>query len=184
MRSSDNIYNQSMVASLIAASGEPSIEEWARRLVGNMARPPRGGDRDQIKAVAAGQCDLAVANTYYYGAMLAAEDDPAQRHAAEQLALFWPNQAGRGTHVNISGAGVTRHARNRDNAIRLLVYLSSAEAQAWYAKANYEYPVRADVAISPVLAQWGTFKADTLELAKLGELNDEAVRLMDRAGWK
>ncbi len=136
IRSSENIYNQSLVASLIAANGVPATEQWAKGLVANMARKPQGGDRDQIKAVAAGQCDLAVINTYYYGSMLNAKDDPVTREAAEKTALFWPNQRGRGVHVNVSGAGVTAYAKNRDAAVKLLLYMFSPEAQQQYSMIN------------------------------------------------
>ncbi|OUS00649.1 Fe(3+) ABC transporter substrate-binding protein [Gammaproteobacteria bacterium 42_54_T18] len=183
IRSSSNIYNQSLVASMIAVDGEAKTESWAKGLVGNMARPPKGGDRDQIKAAAAGQCDIAVANTYYFGKMLAG-GDASQKSAAEKLAIFWPNQDGRGTHVNISGAGVTAHAKHKDNAIKLIEFLASEDAQAWYAQVNYEYPVREGVKPSKVLAEWGNFKADNLNLSQLGDLNSKAVMLMDRAGWK
>ena len=183
IRSSNNIYNQSLVASLIAANGQPATENWARGLVDNMARPPRGGDRDQIKAAAAGVCDIAIANTYYLAGMLTSKD-AAQREAAEKLAVFWPNQQGRGAHVNVSGASVTKTAKNRDNAIRLLEFLVSEKAQSWYAETNGEFPVRSDVAASDLLESWGMFKMDTLNLGRLGELNPDAVRLMDRAGWK
>ncbi len=183
IRSSNNIYNQSLVASLIVAHGEADTEAWAKGLVANLARPPQGGDRDQIKAVAAGQCDVAVANTYYLGTMLGSSD-PAQREAAAKIAVFWPNQDDRGTHVNISGAGVTKHARNRDNAVRLIEYMTTEESQRWYADVNLEYPVIADVARSGTLEAWGPFKADTINLAELGRHNAAAVRLMDRAGWK
>lgn len=182
VRSSNNIYNQSLVASLIAANGVAATEEWAHGLVRNMARPPSGGDRDQIKAVAAGICDLAIANTYYYGKMLAGKD-PAQRAAAERVALFWPNQQGRGAHVNVSGAGITRYGRNREEALRLLEFLVSPEAQQWYAEVNYEYPVVPGVPVTGLVKQWGEFKADRVNLDQLGELNAEAVRIMDRAGW-
>src|SRR5690606_31168977 len=147
------------------------------------ARRPTGGDRDQIKAAAAGQCDIAIANTYYLAGMLNSED-AAEREAAERLAVFWPNQNGRGTHVNVSGAGVTRSAKNKDNAVRLLEFLASDEAQRWYAEVNHEYPVKPGVAWSDTLKAWGEFKADSVNVAKLGERNADAVRLMDRAGWK
>lgn len=183
IRSSSNVYNQSLVASLIFANGEEATEQWAEALVANMARPPMGGDRDQIKAAAAGECDIAVANTYYLAGMLAS-DDPAEREPAEQMAVFWPNQDGRGAHVNVSGAAVTAAAKHEAEAVQLIEFLLSQDSQAWYAEANGEYPVREGVAISPVLEAWGDFKADDLNLETLGELNDEAVRLMDRAGWK
>lgn len=183
IRSSSNIYNQSLLASLIAADGVEATESWARGLVANLARPPVGGDRDQIKAAAAGQCDLAVANTYYLAGMLTSNDE-SQRLAAEKMGVFWPNQDGRGVHVNVSGAAVTRSASNRDAAIRLIEFLASDASQQWYAETNGEYPVRPGIALSPVLDAWGDFKADDLGLEKLGELNAEALRLMDRAGWK
>jgi iron(III) transport system substrate-binding protein len=183
IRSSDNVYNQSLVASLIAANGVETTESWAEGLVANMARPPKGGDRDQIKAAAAGQCDIAIANTYYLAGMLASNDE-GERAAAEQMGVFWPNQDGRGTHVNISGAAVTQSAKNKDAAVKLLEFLVSDESQQWYAEVNGEYPVRPGVPTSDTLQAWGDFKADDLNLAKLGELNAEAVKLMDRAGWK
>jgi iron(III) transport system substrate-binding protein len=182
-RSSSNIYSQSMLASIIASLGETRAEEWARGLAENLARPPQGGDRDQIKAVAAGQCDIAIANTYYLGGMLNSSD-ASQREAAAEVGVFWPNQGDRGTHVNVSGGGVTVAAKNRDNAIKLLEYLVGPESQAWYASVNYEYPVREGVAWSETLDQWGRFKADTINLERLGELNATAVRVADRAGWR
>ena len=183
IRSSDNVYNQSLVASMIAADGAESAETWAKGLVANLARPPKGGDRDQIKAAAAGECDLAIANTYYLAGMLTGEA-AADRTAAERMGVFWPNQDGRGTHVNVSGAALTTSAKHPEAAVALVEFLASPESQAWYAEANGEYPVRADVPPSATLAAWGTFKADTLNLARLGELNAEAVKLMDRAGWR
>ncbi len=183
IRSSSNIYNQSLVASMIASNGEEATQAWANEFVGSFARPPKGGDRDQIKAAAAGLCDVAIANTYYLGMMVNGSDD-AQREAASKVAVFWPNQDGRGTHVNVSGAGVTAAAQNKENAIRLLEFLASPEAQAWYAETNHEYPVREGVEWSDTLKAWGNFKADSLNMGKLGELNADAVMLMDRAGWK
>jgi iron(III) transport system substrate-binding protein len=183
IRSSSNIYNQSLVASMIAHHGEEKTEAWARDFVKNFARPPKGGDRDQIQAVAAGQCDIAVANTYYLGTLLASQD-ASQREAASKVAIFWPNQNGRGTHVNVSGAGVTRHAKNKAHAVRLLEYMAGDEAQKWYAAVNHEYPIKPGTAWSGTLREWGDFKADTLDMAKLGEYNAAALRLMDRAGWK
>ncbi len=183
IRSSSNIYNQSMVASMIATTGTEAASEWANGIVANLARPPQGGDRDQIRAAAAGVCDIAIANTYYIGGMLAG-DDPAQRAVAEQLGVFFPNQDDRGTHVNISGAGVPPHAPNRENAIRLIEYLTTEEAQRWYAEVNQEYPVRPGVPAGEILQGFGDFKADSLNLSLLGEYNAEAVRIMDRAGWR
>lgn len=185
VRSSDNIYNQSLLASMVAAHGEERATEWARNVVANMARRPQGGDRDQIMAVAAGVCDVAIVNTYYYGRMLDEGAQPDQRKAAQQVALFFPNQDGRGAHVNVSGAGVTRHADHPDNAVRLLEFLVSDEAQAWYAEVNFEYPVVPDAEVSEAVRAWGyPFKQDRLPLTRLGELNATAVRIFDRVGWR
>jgi iron(III) transport system substrate-binding protein len=183
IRSSNNIYNQSLVASLIVADGQAQTQAWLKGFVANFARPPAGGDRDQIKAVAAGQCDIAIANTYYLGGMLNAKD-AAQRQAASKVAVFWPNQKGRGAHVNVSGASITKAASHSAAALKLLEFLASESAQEWYAEANYEYPVRASVPWSATVLSWGKFKADPVNLAKLGEFNAEAVKLMDRAGWR
>ncbi len=183
VRSSSNVYNQSLVASLVAHLGEDKTEAWARDLVDNFARSPKGGDRDQIKAVAVGVCDVALVNTYYLAGML--ESDQAdQIELAHKVSLFWPNQAGRGTHMNVSGAGITKHAPNKTAAIKLLEFLAGDKAQQWYGETNHEFPVREGVATSAVLSGWGEFKADTLNLGKLGEFNARAVLLMDRAGWK
>ena len=183
VRSSTNIYNQSLVASLLAHHGREATEQWIKGLVANFARDPKGGDRDQIKAVAAGQCKLALVNTYYLAGMLSSDID-TEVAAAQQVAVFWPNQAGRGAHVNVSGAGVTNSAQHKDAAVRLLEYLVSVPAQEWYAKTNHEFPVRDGVAGGEILQSWGAFKADDLNLAILGENNQDAVRAMDRAGWK
>lgn len=183
VRSSSNIYNQSLVASMIEANGVAATEEWARGLVKNFAKPPAGGDTDQLKAAAAGVCDLAIANTYYFGRLLNS-DKPEQKAIAAKLAAFWPNQQGRGIHMNVSGVGVTKHARNVDNAVRLMEFMASDESQAWYAKVNNEYPVVEGVTIPANLATMGKFKADDIVLSKLGEHNRAAVELMDRAGWK
>lgn len=183
VRSSANIYNQSLVASLLAHHGQEQTERWISGLVGNFARPPKGGDRDQIKAVAAGQCGVALVNTYYLAAMLDSALD-REREAAARVALFWPNQAGRGAHVNISGAGATRAAGNLAAATRLLEYLAAPPAQEWYANANHEFPVRPGVPVGPIMRAWGDFKADPLALETLGENNPAAVRSMDRAGWR
>ncbi len=183
IRSSSNVYNQSMVAAMIAHDGVEATQQWVNGVVANFARPPQGGDRDQIRAVAAGQCDVALANTYYLGAMLAAGEG-ADYEVARQIGIVWADQDGHGTHVNISGAGVTVHARNRDNAIRLLEFLVSDEAQQWYAEANQEYPVKPGVEASEILRGFGEFKADAISLGGIGEHYPEAVRVMDRAGWR
>ena len=185
IRSSGNIYNQSLVASMIEANGAEQTEDWAKGMVGNFARPPAGGDTDQLRAAAAGECDLAVANTYYFGRLAASSKEEDQAVAAA-LKVFWPNQGDgdRGAHVNVSGVGITAHAQNRDSAIRLLEFLVSPEAQTWYAEVNHEYPVVPGVPVSETLASFGSFKEDTLNLTALGANNRLAVELMDRAGWR
>ncbi|HET20361.1 MAG TPA: Fe(3+) ABC transporter substrate-binding protein [Chromatiales bacterium] len=183
MRSSDSIYNQSLTASLIAHDGEEPTLAWAKGMVANLARSPKGGDRDQIKAIAAGECDVSLVNTYYLAGMLNAKE-ASERDAAEKVRVFWPNQQGRGTHVNISGAGVTAAARNVDEARKLLEFMVSDRVQNWYAEVNHEYPVKAGIEVSPTLRAFGEFKADALPLSRLGELNAPAVRLLDRAGWR
>jgi len=183
IRSSSNIYNQSLVSSLMAANGEEAVEAWAKGLVANFAQPPKGGDRDQIKAAAAGICDIAIANTYYYGGMLGSKDQE-QVDAANKLAIFWPNQEGRGAHVNVSGIAMTKAASNIEPAKKLMEFLLNDESQAWYAEVNSEYPVSTTAKQGDVLKTWGEFKADQLNLSVLGEKNADAVKLMDRAGWK
>lgn len=183
VRSSTNVYNQSLTGALMAAWGPEATESWARGLVANFARPPQGGDTDQIKAVAAGEGDVAIVNHYYY-ARLAASPKPEDQAIAAKVGVVFPDQAGAGTHVNISGAGVAANAPNRVGAVRFLDYLVSPAAQAIFAEANYEYPAIAGVSPHPVIAAWGPFKEDTLNAAVYGRNNAEALRLMDRAGWR
>jgi iron(III) transport system substrate-binding protein len=183
IRSSNNIYNQSMVASLIAQLGESAAQEWVNGLVKNFARPPQGGDRDQIKAVAAGLCDVAIANTYYLAGMLSSDDETTQQQAKE-VKVIWPNQNDRGAHINISGVALAKNAPNKEAAVKLIDFLLSNESQLWYATTNHEYPVLADIAWSKLLQSFGTFKTEQVPLSKLGELNAAAVQMMDRAGWK
>jgi len=185
IRSSSNIYNQSLVASMIEADGEKQTLEWIKGLVANFARPPAGGDTDQIKAAAAGVCDIAVANTYYFG-RLGLSNKASDRAVFDKLKMFWPNQADneRGAHVNVSGIGITASANNKDNAKQLIDFLTSQQSQEWYAKVNNEYPVIDGVAPPKSLATFGEFKADKVSLSVLGENNRQAVKLMDQGGWK
>lgn len=182
-RTSENIYNISHMASLVAAHGVEEAEAWAEAVVDNFARPPQGGDTDQVRDVAAGVGDVALVNSYYVGRLMNA-DDAETRELGERVGVLFPNQEGRGTHINVSGAGVTAHAPNRNNAVQLLEFLVEEEAQRAFAEANFEYPVREGVAWAPTLAEWGEFRSDTLNLARLGELNNEAVQVFDRAGWR
>nr|WP_236613168.1 MULTISPECIES: Fe(3+) ABC transporter substrate-binding protein [Rhodonellum] len=182
-RSSENIYNQSLLASIIAANGSAGAEKWAADLLANMSRSPKGSDRDQVKAVASGEGDVAIVNTYYIGIMLN-DANEEERKAAEKVGIFFPNQGDRGTHINISGAGVTKYAPNKENAIKLLEFLSEPESQEILANINFEYPVNPSVEVSDLLKKWGNFKTDDLNLSKLGENNNEAVIIFDKVGWK
>ena len=177
-------YNLSLVAALIAHNGEARTEEWAKAVVANMARPPRGGDTDQIKGVAAGECAIALANTYYYVRLLRSAK-PEEREWAAKTGVVWPDQSSYGTHINIAGGGVLKSAPHRENAIRFLEYLASDEAQAYFANGNNEWPaVKGAVARNPELQSLGTFKADPLPIATLGRNTPAAQKLLDRAGWK
>lgn len=182
-RSSENIYNQSLLASIIASQGEEAATAWASGLLANMAREPKGSDRDQVKAVASGEGDVAIVNTYYIGIMLN-DANEEERKAAEKISIFFPNQNDRGTHINISGAGVTTHAPNKENAVKLIEFLSGTSAQEFLANINFEYPVNPSASFSDLLKQWGEFKADELNLSELGNNNRNAVVIFDRVGWK
>lgn len=182
IRSSSNIYNQSLLSGIISAKGEKFALDWARGIVSNMARDPKGNDRDQMKEVAAGNGKLAIVNSYYLG-KLKNSGNEMERKAAEKLLVFFPNQNDRGTHINISGAGVTKYAKNRENAVKLLEFLSSVEAQEHFALANYEYPVHQDVEPSEILKSWGDFKEDALNLNQLGRNNKKAVEIFKEVGW-
>lgn len=185
IRSSNNIYNQSLVASMLEAQDSEQTQQWLNGFVKNFARSPAGGDTDQLRAVAAGICSIAIANTYYYG-RLQKSDKPDDQAVVEKVKLFWPNQAEgqRGAHINVSGAGVTKYAPNRAAAIQLLEYLLSDQSQQWYAEANNEYPIVSGADVPSTLAALGTFKSDSLSLSKLGENNRQALLMMDKAGWK
>lgn len=183
-RSGSHPYNLSLVAAQIAHHGEAKAEEWAKGLVANMARSPRGGDTDQIKAVATGECGVALSNSYYY-VRLVRSTKPEEREWVAKTGVVWPNQASFGTHLNIAGAGVLKHAPHRENAIRFMEYLAGDEAQAYFANGNNEWPaVRSAVARNPALESLGTFKADPLPIATLGRNTPAAQKLVDRAGWK
>ena len=183
IRSSSNIYNLSLMGSLIAAHDEDKAESWARGVVANFAREPQGGDTDQIRAVAAGECGVAVGNTYYYVRLLTS-DKPEDRDTASKVGVVFPNQDGRGTHVNISGAGVLKHAPHPEAAVKFLEYLASEQAQRYFADGNNEYPVVEGVKANEALESIGSFKADGLNVAVLGENQPNAQMIYDRAGWK
>lgn len=183
MRSSSNIYNLSLMASLIEHNGEEKALEWAKGVVGNFARNPQGGDTDQLRAVATGECGLTLANTYYF-VRLMQSDDPKDQEVVEKVGVIFPNQDGRGTHVNVSGAGVLKHAPNKDAAVKFLEYLASDEAQRYFAHGSNEYPAVAGVAASDALKLLGDFKVDEINVAVYGENQPLAQKLFDRAGWQ
>jgi iron(III) transport system substrate-binding protein len=182
VRSSTNVYNQSLVGSILEANGPEATEEWVRGLVANFARPAEGNDTGQIMACASGVGTLAIANTYYLVRLLKSED-PAEREAAERIGVFFPNQRDRGTHINISGAGVLKTAPNRDAAVRFIEHLASPQSQQIFAQGNNEYPVVQGTELDPTLASFGEFKEDSLNASVFGRNNEEALRIMDRAGW-
>jgi len=183
VRSSTNIYNQSLLASFIAISGEDKAKEWAAGIVNNLAREPKGNDRDQAKAIVAGEGDVAIMNTYYVGKMLNSTD-PEEVKVAEQVGVFFPNQETTGTHINISGAGVTKYSPNAANALKLIEFLSGEQAQKQYAEANYEYPVNDSVEPSELLKTWGEFQYQDINLTKLGENNSQSIKIFNQVGWK
>ncbi|MCF7926363.1 MAG: Fe(3+) ABC transporter substrate-binding protein [Candidatus Izimaplasma sp.] len=183
VRSSANIYNQSLVASLIELNGEEPVETWISHLTSNFARDPEGNDRDQAKAVMAGEADIAIMNTYYMGKM-ANSADSYEVDVANDLAIFFPNQDTTGTHINVSGAGVTAYSDNVEDAIALIEYLSGEAAQFEFANANYEYPVNPAVEPSELLQSWGSFTEQQISLTQLGLHSNAAAIIMDEQGWK
>lgn len=183
VRSSTSVYNLSLVGSILAADGPEATAKWCEGLVTNMARPPEGGDTDQLSAVAAGVGDVAISNTYYLARMLASQK-PEQREIGEKLAVFFPNQGDRGTHVNVSGAGVLKSAPNAANAIKLLEFLTAPQAQRYFADVSLEYPANPEIEPHPVLKAWGEFKQDTLNPTLYAKNSAEAAKLMDSCGWR
>ena len=186
IRKSNNVYNQSLVASLIQNNGKNPTAEWAKGLVDNLARDSKGNDRAQILAVAAGEADLAVANTYYLALMLSGKKGAEQQEAAKKVKPFFPNQQDRGTHMNISGGGVLTHAPNRDNAIQLLEFLLTKEAQKHIVNNTFEYPMIEGVEPNKLIAQFGLgFKQDLkTNVSKYGKNQADALKIMTEAGWE
>lgn len=183
-RSGSHPYMLSLIGSMVERLGEAKTEEWARGVVANMARPPRGGDTDQIRAVASGECGVALTNTYYW-VRLVRSDDPKDKEVVSKVGFIWPNQATSGTHVNVSGGAVARHAPHRDNAIRFLEYLASPEAQAYFANGNNEWPVVEGAELNnPALAALGRFKQENVPLSSIGKAQVAAQRILDRVGYR
>ena len=185
VRSSSNAYNQALMASMYANIGEEATKKWSKGIVNNLARDPKGNDRDQVKAIASGQGDLAIVNSYYIGMLLSSEKE-SEVLAGKSISVFFPNQAkeDRGTHVNISGFALTKNAPNRENAIKLLEYLTDVEAQNTYVNNSFEYPVNPKVKPSKIVSSWGEFKFDKLDLNLLGSLRADAIKIFDYTGWK
>lgn len=182
-RSSTSLYNQSLIASLIAIEGETKAEQWASGLVNNFAREPKGNDRDQAKGIVAGIGDVAIMNTYYIG-LMANSSDAEEAKVVDSIGVFFPNQETTGTHVNISGAGVTKHSKNKDNAIQFIEFITDTEAQSIIANMNFEFPVNKEAQMPQLLKSWGTFKRQDLDYGRLGEYNKKATELLNRVGWK
>jgi iron(III) transport system substrate-binding protein len=183
IRSGQHVYNVALTASMIAAHGEAWTEQWLKGVKANLARKPAGDDRLQVKGVYAGECDIAVGNTYYMGAMLQDEKEPEQKEWANSVMMLFPNTNDRGTHVNISGAVVAKYAPHEENALRLLKFLASDEGQKMYAEVNNEYPVKEGVPWSALVQSWGNFKADPISLDEVAALRKKASELIDKVGF-
>lgn len=184
-RSSSNAYNQALMSSLVANLGSENAAKWSKGVVSNFARDPKGSDRDQVRAIAAGQGDVAIVNSYYLGILLSSDKDQDVA-AGNSVEIFFPNQGDndRGSHINVSAIGLTKNSPNRENAIRLIEYLTSVEAQEVYVNNSYEYPVNTKVEPADVVKNWGGFKVDKLNLNKLGEFREQAIKIFDSTGWK
>ena len=185
VRSSSNAYNQALMSSLVANLGSENTENWSSAVVSNFARDPKGSDRDQVKAIAAGQGDIAIVNSYYIGLLLASEKEE-ELNAGNSVSVFFPNQGegDRGSHINISALGLIKSSPNKENAIKLIEYLTGEEAQDVYVNNSYEYPANSMVEPSQIVKSWGGFKIDKLNLNALGEFRPEALRIFDKTGWK
>jgi iron(III) transport system substrate-binding protein len=183
-RSSGNIYMLSLMASMIEHMGAEEAKAWAAGVWNNRARDPAGGDTDQLRGIASGECAVAVSNTYYFARALRKEVRGLDDDAMARIGWVFPNQATTGSHANISGAGVAKHAPNRENAIKFLEYLASRSAQEYFSAGNDEYPAVMGVGLSPSVAQLGIFRSDTLNLATLGENQAQAQRIYDQVGFK
>jgi iron(III) transport system substrate-binding protein len=183
IRSSNNAYNQSLLAALIAHHGEEYALNWAKGIVENMARSPKGNDMYQVKAIANGIGKVAIVNTYYVGKMYGSKN-LSELDAVNKVKIFFPKFENGGTHINISGAGVTKYSPNKQNAIKFIEFLASADAQKLFAEDNFEYPILKSVKPSSIAQTWGTFDADQISLNDLGKNNEKAVKIFDLAGWK
>ncbi len=185
VRSSSNAYNQALMSSLVANLGTEAVTSWSEAVVKNFARDPKGSDRDQVKAIAAGQGDIAIVNSYYIGLLLASEKEE-EINAGKAVSVFFPNQGDgeRGAHINVSGIALAKNAPNKENAIELIKYLTSVEGQETYVNNSYEYSVNPNVKPDEIVQAWGEFKKDPVDLNMLGVKRDEAIRIFDKTGWK
>ena len=185
VRSSSNSYNQALLSSLVANLGDESTRLWTESIVSNFARDPKGNDRDQVKAIAAGQGDIAIVNSYYIGLLLSSENEEEIK-AGNSVSVFFPNQGQdqRGSHINVSGIALTKNSPNKSNALKLIKYLISDEAQDTYVNNTYEYSVKPNIEPNKIVSDWGSFKKDTLDLNMLGIKRNDAIRIFDSAGWK
>ena len=183
IRSGKHVYNVAMVASMLKHAGEAATKKWLQGVKANLARKPAGNDRAQVKGVYSGQCDIAIGNTYYMGKMMTNDKKPEQKEWAASVKILFPNTAGRGTHVNISGASLAKHAPNKENGIKLIEFLTGDAAQKIYASVNHEYPVKPGVAPSKLVASWGTFKADPSKLDEIAKLRKRATELVDEVAF-
>jgi len=185
VRSSSNAYNQALLSSIIANNGEEAASNWANKLVKNFARNPKGNDRDQVKAIAAGQGDLAIVNSYYIGLLLSSENEEEIK-AGNSVGVFFPNQGvdESGSHINISGIGLAKNAPNKENAIKLMEFLTSESAQKTYTNTSYEYPANPKVEPNEIVKKWGVFKKDKLDLNQLGVFRNQAIEIFDKSDWK
>ena len=185
VRSSSNSYNQALMSSLVANLGIEETQKWSAAIVKNFARNPKGNDRDQVKAIAAGQGDVAIVNSYYIGLLLSSQNEEELK-AGKSVSVFFPNQAEnqRGAHINVSGIALTKNSSNRENAIKLIKYLQTDEAQKTYVDNTYEYSVNPSISPNEIVQSWGDFKMDDLDLNLLGSKRDEAIRIFDKSGWK
>ena len=185
VRSSSNAYNQALLSSIVANNGVDAASKWARDLVKNFARDPKGNDRDQVKAIAAGQGDVAIVNSYYIGLLLSSENEEEIK-AGNSVGVFFPNQGEdeTGSHINVSGIGLIKNAPNKENAIKLMEFLTSESAQKIYTNTSYEYPANPNVEPNEIVKKWGSFKKDKLDLNQLGVFRNKAIEIFDKSGWK
>nr|WP_239025250.1 Fe(3+) ABC transporter substrate-binding protein [Rhodoligotrophos defluvii] len=183
IRSGQHVYNTALIAAMIAHHGEEKTKTWLEGVKANLARKPSGGDRDQVKGIFAGECDIALGNTYYMAKMLTNDKEPEQKQWAEASRIIFPTFENGGTHVNISGVALAKHAPNRDAAVKLMEFLSSDKAQKLYAEANDEYPIKPGIEPAPIVKAWGDFEPDNLSLDEIAELRDEASRLVDEVDF-